>query len=103
MNQDHTVIYILGALLLVSIVQHIRVHIQLRNLHKQHNMAAFSDIETALTDLSTAASSVQTAVTALVSSSAGSITATQGDTIVAGIQAATTALNSITASISPAV
>lgn len=103
MNQDHTVIYILGALLLVSIVQHIRVHIQLRHLHKQYNMAAFSDIETALTDLSTAASSVQTAVTALVSSSAGSITPAQGDTIVAGIQAATTALNSITASITPAV
>ena len=102
MNQT-ALLYILGVFLVLLVAERIWLHNKLRHLHKQHNMAAFSDIETALTDLSTAASSVQTAVTALVSSSAGSITATQGDTIVAGIQAATTALNSITASITPAV
>jgi hypothetical protein len=103
MNQDHTIIYILGALLLVSVAQHIRVHIQLRHLNKQHNnMATFTDLQNAVASLGTAATAVQTAVNNLVSANAGNITSAEADTIVSGITATVTSLDAVAASITPA-
>jgi hypothetical protein len=103
MNQDHIIIYILGALLLVSVVQHIRVHIQLINLTKQTNnpMATFTDLQTASAALTTAATGLDTAISAYVSAHATDITAAQADTIVADINAATASLTAATATLTP--
>ena len=104
MNQDHIVIYILGALLIVSIVQHIRVHIQLRNFTKSTDnpMATFTDLQTASAALSAAATTLDTAITTYVAAQAGNITPAQADTIVADINTATASLIAATATLTPA-
>ena len=65
---------------------------------KQSNqiiMATFTEIQTSLASLTTSVDAVQTEVTNLKNTAAGSISATDGDTIKTAIDVAVTSLNNI--------
>ena len=101
-TQETILLSALGICALAYIMYTEYRHHKLLNLFKQsHNMATFTDLQTASQALTTAASALQTSVSTYVAAHASDITAAQADTIVADINTATQALTAATASLAP--
>ena len=88
---------VLLAIIIISVVQHLRTHYRLRHLHKQHNpMATLADLQTAASDNAAASSTLSSAVTAYVAAHSSDITSTDADGVVATLNASTASLTAAT-------
>ena len=103
MSTDNYIELLLAVLLGGSLLQHISVHLKLRQLTKQHtDMATFQDLENSAAGLTTAVTALQIAITAYTTANTGAISATQADTIAAAINTASETLTTIATGLTPA-